>query len=395
MSLFHYGFAALMSLGSNFFIGIRDILDVLFMAVLLYAGFRLLKETHSAPMVAGVLSLAGFYGLVRTLDLPVTSLVLQSFFEIFLIIIALIFQRELRRFFSLFGLLGLRRRQNTPSERTIAIVSRAVVEFMRQKKGALIVFPGREDIERFEESGSELHGVISEPILMSIFDETSPGHDGAVIIENNLIKKFAVHLPLAEHIEKTRQFGLRHRAALGLSERSDAFVIVVSEEKGTARVALGGSFETVYDERDLAQRLAAFYDQKFPQRSFEALGEWSKRNGGLAAAGFITAAIIWFVANPQLALVQRTFSVTPEFAEVPAGIVITSVKPQEVRLVVQGRSADFDAFNESDVRLVVPLDKASTGTQRIVLDPSDIALPGSFSVIKIDPTTITVQTGSQ
>jgi len=372
-----------------------NFLDIFIIALLIYITIKLLRETHSISVVAGVLMLLGFYGLALLFDLPLTSLVLRSFFGVFLIIIAIIFQRELRRFFSTFGFLGVARRFMPPSEMVMKTVSHSVGRMASEKIGALIIFPGREQINRHLEGGNRLNGEISEPLLLSIFDKTSPGHDGATIIESNRIRKFAVHLPLAEQIEKVRHLGLRHRAALGLSERSDAFIIVVSEERGFISVVQNGKIMQMQDEAELKRRLLEFYKEKFPQLNLFNLSRWFVKNVLLLTISFIIALGIFSVVNSRFALVQRNFVVTPEFSNIPAEIIINDVSPQEVILTLKGRGSDFDVFKPESLRVLVDVGAlfniTKAGWHRVSITDKEIESPFNLSVIKIDPLSIRVQ----
>jgi len=373
----------------------RDFFDLFIIALLIYIVIKLLRETHSISVVAGFLTLLGFYGLALLFDLPLTSLVLRSFFGVFLIIIAIVFQRELRRFFSTFGFLGVARRFMPPSEMAIETISHSVGRMANEKIGTLIVFPGRESIERHLEGGNRLNGEISESLLLSIFDKTSPGHDGATIIESNRIRKFAVHLPLAEQITKVSHFGLRHRAALGLSERSDAFIIVVSEERGIISVAQNGKIFQMQDEAELRRRLLEFYREKFPQRNLINLSRWFVKNALLLTISFIIALGIFSVVNSRFALVQRNFVVTPEFGNIPAELTINDVSPQEVVLTLKGRGSDFDAFKPESLRVLINVGTISNitkmGWHRVPVTDKEIESPFNLSVIKIDPLSIQVQ----
>lgn len=374
----------------------RDFFDVLIIAFLVYVAIKLLRETHSISVFAGVLTLLGFYGAAQLFDLPLTSLILRSFFGIFFIIIAIIFQRELRRFFSAFGLFGVAHRFMPPSEMTIEIVSRSVGRMSDEKIGALIIFPGKEQIDRHLEGGYRLNGEISEPLLMSIFDKTSPGHDGATIIDNNRIRKFAVHLPLAEQFEKVRNFGLRHRAALGLSERSDALTVVVSEESGIIRIAQNGKLWRIDDEDDLRTRLENFYREKFPRLNLANLFKWMTKNIFLLALSFMMAWGVFSLVNSKFAYVQRNFLVTPEFVNIPEDVVINSIVPQGITVTLRARGSDFEVFKPESLRLSVDIGSiptiAKAGKHRVAIDVKNVSTPFKFSVVKIDPLSIEIKT---
>lgn len=373
----------------------RDFFDVLIIAFLIYVVIKLLKETHSVSVVAGVLTLLGFYGVAVLFDLPLTSLVLRSFFGVFLIIIAIIFQKELRRFFSAFGFMGIARRFMPPSGTIIGTVVHAVSELAREKTGTLVVFPGREPIERHFEGGYRLNGEVSEPLLFSIFDKTSPGHDGAVIIEHNRIKKFAVHLPLAEQIEKVKQYGLRHRAALGLSERSDALIVVVSEERGVISIAQNGKLQQIKDEGELRKKLIDFYAEKFLKLDIQNFLRWLAKNISLLAVSFAIALGIFLMFHSRFAFVQRNFVVTPEFGNMPSEILINDIVPQEAILTLRGRGTDFDAFKPENLRILINVGAipniTKPGWHRVPIEAKNIQMPFKLSLIKIEPLSIRIQ----
>jgi diadenylate cyclase len=140
------------------------------------------------------------------------------------------------------------------SEQTIEIITDAVKEMSEKRIGALIVIEGNDPIDEFISSGYLLDGFISKPLILSIFDPTSPGHDGAMIIRNNKIYKFAVHLPLSKNSQKTKDRGLRHRAGLGITEVSDSTVIIVSEETGNISLARKGEIEKIKDIFELKEK---------------------------------------------------------------------------------------------------------------------------------------------
>ncbi len=374
----------------------RDFLDVLIIAFLIYVAIRLIQETHSVSVVAGLLTLLGFYGIALVFDLPLTSLVLQSFFGAFLIIVAIIFQRELRRFFSAFGFMGIsRRRFSLAKEEIIEIISKAAGRLAREKNGALMIFPGREAVERHLEGGYGLNGEISEPLFLSIFDKTSPGHDGAVLIEGNKIKKFGVHMPLAEQIHKVGHFGLRHRAALGLAERSDALIVVVSEERGVISIAQKGKLKQLAGEEELKQKLNEFYAEKFPGLNFSNFMKWLAKNVILLVISFAAAFSLFLIVNSRFVLVQRNFTINPEFKNIPLEITINDIVPQEVVLTLQGRGTDFDNLKSEAARITIDVGSIKNitkpGWHRISIDKNDIEPPFKLSVIKIDPSAIDIQ----
>jgi len=287
--------ALLINTAGSIILGARDVFDILVVATLIYVAIIVFQRTHSTPVAVGALTLLAVYGLSMFFGLRISKEFLGSFFGFFMIIIAIIFQKELRRFFEIISIIGIKTGKFSPYQ----ILTRTMVktsEVLIQKKiGALFVFPGRENFDRHLEGGFYLGGRISEPLLLSIFDPSSPGHDGAAIIENDTIRKFAVHLPLAENVDAVKNFGTRHRAALGLSEVSDALVVVVSEEKGTVSMCRDKKFKTLKNAKELKDVLNEFFEEKFPQSGLIKSQKWLRKNLPPIALSLVSAAVLWLI----------------------------------------------------------------------------------------------------
>ena len=245
-------------------------LDIGIVAFFVYAILILLKRTQSIFIFRGIITLLVVYLVALFLRLSLTVELFQIAFPFFSIIIVVIFQREFRRFFEGFSIGFIRNfftKRTTPEhEKITKAVLGAIDYFTLHKIGALIVFPGIQPIERHLEGGYALDGRVSTPLLISIFDTGSPGHDGALILENGRISRFGVHLPLAEQLRKVKEYGTRHRAGLGLSERTDALVLIVSEERGTISIAENGTFRQVTIE-ELAEIMGRFNKTKEKQEN--------------------------------------------------------------------------------------------------------------------------------
>jgi uncharacterized protein (TIGR00159 family) len=389
-------FLAAISLVSNFnfaWPSLRNGIDVLVIAILIYIGLRLLLETHAWPMLSGILAIALLYGASNIFNLPLTHLVLRTFFGFFIIFIAIIFQKELRRLLSSVGFFSFRHTV-PPRETTILTISRAAAALSKEKIGALIVFPGKESISRFLEGGIALRGEISQELLLSIFSEATPGHDGAMIIENNRIKKFGVHLPLTENMDNLGQFhGLRHRAALGLSEQSDAFVVVVSGETGSIDIARGGVWTHCADEEDLRRKLDDFCSSfSLPSSTGATFSYWFWQNAGLFAVSVVLAGGTWLLFAPDFAMVQKNFTAPLEFQNVPAGYFVEDAIPRDAVLTLEGQNSDFNALNPQAMDVSVNFGSTTTaGWHTITLTGKDVNAPLNFSVVQVQPRSVEVE----
>jgi DNA integrity scanning protein DisA with diadenylate cyclase activity len=243
--------------------GPLDLLDVLVATALFYGALRQLRRSQSALVAVGAALIAALYAGGRALDLALTVNVLHGFAGAGVLVAAIVFQEELRQAFEELAAWALGRRDDhRPRLDTAEVLSGALVDLAREKIGALVVIPGIQRLDRLTQGGHALDGELSEPLLKSLFDAHSAGHDGAVIVEDRRVARFGVHLPLARNPAQLAGAGTRHSAALGLSERSDALCLVVSEERGTLTAALGGTLHALAGERELESLLLQFYRQR-------------------------------------------------------------------------------------------------------------------------------------
>lgn len=252
-------------------IGASTILDIGFMAVLIYTLLIWFRSTRSAFIFSGILIAVLGYLILDLFNLEMTSRVLERFFVVIPIALVVIFQEELRGFFERIAVLSFERRTRRSSplrgaRDEVEVVARAAQAMARKRVGALIVFKGRDLIDRHLEGGIPLRGILSEQLLMSLFDPHSIGHDGAAVIEGADLTEFSCMLPLSKNLGKIGRTGTRHAAALGLSEVCDALCLIVSEERGVISVARNGEIDPVNDPNRLIFILERFYRETFPRR---------------------------------------------------------------------------------------------------------------------------------
>src|SRR5512143_4340754 len=162
---------------------VADLIDIALVTTFFYSALVLIRRTQARLVAIGILILGALYIAALALDLRLTTWLLQGFFAVFLVIVVVIFQEELRQLFERLALWGLRRKTETPSEPSEEIIVRCADELARARIGALMVLAGQQPIQRHLHGGVELDGRVSEPLLKSIFDPHSAGHDGAVIID--------------------------------------------------------------------------------------------------------------------------------------------------------------------------------------------------------------------
>ncbi len=274
-----------------------NVLDVFITAIFIYAALTLLRKTKSIFIFRGIGILVLVYIAASFLNLKLTTLLFNGFFSFFVIILVILFQKELRRFFENFSVSFFNpfAEDEVPIHKeSVETIINSVQHLAKKKIGALIVISGHQRMERFLEGGYAIDGKVSEPLILSIFNTKTPGHDGAVIIENGLIKKFGVHLPLSEDFKRYGNLGTRHTAGLGLSERTDAFVIIVSEERGSITISRNSNMKVV-DVEKLKYELNIFLDELSPMDKegvFTRLVKYDKRD---KVASLLIALILRFL----------------------------------------------------------------------------------------------------
>lgn len=232
------------------------ILDILIVAALFYWLFLLLKETRGIRILFGLMVLVGVLFISRFLNLMALSWILKSFLAAAVIAIPIIFQPELRKALERLGRTNILNFLKEDKDLTNVIyeITEAVKILAKNKIGALIVIKRKIGLEDYIQTGTFLNAQLSSKLILNIFFPHSPLHDGAIIIEGNKIIAAGCTLPLLE-TDTSFKYGTRHKAALGLSNETDALVIVVSEEKGTISLGIDGKLITKISYRDLPQHL--------------------------------------------------------------------------------------------------------------------------------------------
>jgi diadenylate cyclase len=247
-------------------VGPTDLLDVIATSVLIYYVLLLIRGTRAVQILIGVLVLVGLLGVANLLRLYMLGSILQVIVVGAAVTLPIVFQPELRRALEQIGRGGLFRiaqpeetgERIRAEDRSIATLAKAAFSIARAQVGALIVIEQQTGLKELVESGTVLNAALSAELLLALFMPRSPLHDGAAIVRDDVIEAAGCFLPLAEPSLTARRMGTRHRAALGLSEQTDAVVVVVSEESGAISVAREGKLSRpIEDETRLMRILLA------------------------------------------------------------------------------------------------------------------------------------------
>lgn len=229
----------------NSFLHIRmlDVIDVLLVAILLFELYQLLKGTAAINIFFGIIAVFAAWKVVKVLEMELLSEILNAFISVGFIALIVVFQPEIRKFLLLLGTPGFIKRHKKrfffwkikfvqDSVLNIDTIVQACFRMAHVKTGALIVISRKTGLQDYIETGEQLDARVSDLLMENIFFKNSPLHDGAVIITDNQIKAARCILPVSNNQDIPTSYGLRHRSALGITERSDAISIVVSEQTG-------------------------------------------------------------------------------------------------------------------------------------------------------------------
>jgi len=240
------------------------VVDIVLVAILLYYIYKLVRGSAAINIFLGIVIIWAFWKLTELLGMEMISSMVGAFMQVGLIALIIVFQQEIRKFLLMIGSTNFANKRNfikhfnflrqesLGSSTDIDAVMAACKTMSASRTGALLVFARNNDLEFVKSSGDKMYIELAQPIIESIFYKNSPLHDGAAIVEGNFIKATRVILPVSNKRKIPLNFGLRHRAAVGISEKTDAVTLVVSEETGAISYIRNGEFIPYKDVDELA-----------------------------------------------------------------------------------------------------------------------------------------------
>lgn len=368
---------------------VADAVDILLVTALLYATVVWFRTSRASMVALGLLLFAAVFSAARFFGLQLTTWIFQGIFAALLIIVVVIFQEELRQIFERLALWGLRRKSAASTTPQAAdLIVECLGNLARRRIGALIVIPGRGPLGRHVRGGLDLGGTLSIPLLESIFDPHSPGHDGAVILDGNRVTRFGVHLPLSANSEQLGGVGTRHSAALGLAERTDALCLVVSEERGSVAVARNGELRRLADAGDVAQVLLELREQPAPTKAPRFLARvrrlrWPELIGSLAAV-----LALWLVLVPGSRPSEIVVEAAIVVSDLPAGYDIESITPETIQVELRGPARAFYLFDANAVQITVDAALAELGRRTFQISENQVRRPAGVKVARLRPSKI-------
>lgn len=372
-------------------ITLPEIIDIIVVAMLLYTAIVWAQRTRAAFVVRGILILGVFYLVARYLELQMTAWIFQGFFAVFLIMIVVIFQEELRQMFERVAVWSLTRKRVPPlRSATVDILVRTLVDLAKAKVGALIIIRGNDPLERHITGGIVLDGKLSEPMLKSIFDPNSPGHDGAVIVEQDRVTRFAAHLPLSKNLRQLARVGTRHSAALGLAELADALCLVVSEERGTVSIARNGRLRKLENMQELGTVIQDFLQEKFPShhKDHRFSLQFFRENWIEKAVAVALAIAFWYLFVPGSKTVEISYNVPVVVENVPSDLRVEDIRPKEIKATFSGPRRAFYLFDAKKIKVTLDVSLAELGRRTFNISEQNIRYPKDLTLQDLSPSTV-------
>lgn len=405
---------------------IIDALDILIVSFVVYRLILNLRGTRATAIIKGLVVLVVASGVSRLIGFPTVSWLLEQGTTVILVALPVVFYPELRRTLERLGRRSFFRPVSSLDQADLNAftdqVLRAVRWFTASTVGALIVIERDVGLEEYVETGVRIDSAVSAELLMSLFFPNTALHDGAVIIRGDRIVAAGCFLPLSDNLSLDAELGTRHRAALGVSEETDAFVIVVSEETGTLSVAVDGVLERGLSDDDLRRRLreACASERRPGVRQKRVHGRTDRpsvrararsllsvpkglRGTGLtggerATRGMLSFAVafsllLWVLAprpqgteNDRFNLVERPVVAAVEVRDLPGNLQV--VEMQEW-VTVHLRSLDLDSIIDIDrVHVYVDMRERASGLHTV---PVTVVPPFGVQVVRVDPPAVDVQ----
>lgn len=361
----------------------RDLLDVTLLSAMLSWLYGRLHGSRAVGIAMGL----SFFALValaaRETGLVLTSWVLQGAAAVVALGSVTIFGPEIRE--ALFSANPLRalvgRASRVPEDAVLDPLARAAFDIAAQGLGALVVIERRDAVAPFARDGIRLDAEPSEELLVSLFQKTAPTHDGAVILKNGRIERAGTVLPLSMRADLPRQFGTRHRAAIGVTDECDALALVVSEERGTVSVVANGRVATPSSVAALVSRLRA--DLVAPLRAHKqgggVLRRWAPR-----LAVFASVFLVW-TGMQSGGVSSMSVTVPLELADLPSGTELVALEPERVRVRIRGAERVLDSVDTDAVRVRADIGRVGPGNHDVPIPLSAVVLPAGVEAQSLDP----------
>jgi len=371
------------------FLRIQDVADILIMTFLLYQLYSWFRRTRAMQVLLGLGVVTLIYFATRFLGLYMTSWILQELGTVLIVLVIVVFQAEIRQALYRFSLLRhLFEESGAGHEHRFSDLAASVFAMAAQRTGAILVLQRNESLADLVLNGVRLDCEVSPQILESIFADGTPLHDGAVLIRDGRIASASCHLPLSASPDFPQYYGTRHRAALGLSERTDAVVVTVSEERGDVMLFVGGGYRALSSPAELTTALEELVTP-VQARPCMTLRQALFSNLLPKAALLALVTVFWALIMSRQGQIT-TVTAPVRLHGVPDGLVLVKNVPEEVDVQLKSLSSLAPAPSKLDLSADVDLSGAREGQASVRIKHSDFKLPSGMVVVSITPATVKV-----
>ncbi len=369
----------------------QDVVDILVISFLVHRLFLLFRGTTALQILLGLLFLWLCHTIAQATGLVLTSWFFQGIGAVAVLVIVVVFRNEIREVLMQTNPVRLfLGRPYEPWTIDLPEVERVAFQMAKSGTGAMLVFQQRDRLAVHLSEGVPLGGKLSPEIIASIFAKQSPVHDGAAIIQGDRIKLVGAYLPLTKREGLPQHFGTRHRAAIGLSEVSDAVILVVSEERAEVSVVYRGEIEPVHEppqlQMVLSRLLLGTYTKTKPRtRRRELLSQV----GGFLLTFLLVSAFWGIYSGKQLSLINVTTPV--DFRNIPENLELKRSSAEKVEVQITGKRRLVGALKPEQVGAFLDLKGVHDGYHRLELNADNVELPLGLEVVRITPSSIRLE----
>jgi diadenylate cyclase len=365
----------------------QDFLDIVFLSVVGYHLYIWFRRTKAFKALLGLVILGIVFTIARTWGLFLTTWVFQILWQVLIVLLIILFQPEIRQVLERVNPLAAMgwRRARKPAA-WISPFGEGCFDLAGKKTGALILIERSDLADEWITDRIDIEADPTPALLASIFHKDSPMHDGAILIRDGRTIAVACYVPLSVTENLPQHWGTRHRAALGISERCDALVVVVSEERGEVAVATNGKMETVASAKALTEAITRELMLTTPKRSFkEHIRSLFSRRWREKLGAFALVSLCWLLLAGQQDF-EVNFRLPVELRNMPVELELVDPVRSEVRLTARGMRKEASTLGSRNVIIKIDLAKAQVGENRISLSRNHIYLPNDrIDIIKIEP----------
>jgi diadenylate cyclase len=370
----------------------RDLADILFLTLVTYQLYVWFRGTRALRVLIGLVVLGGIYSLAKLWGLFLTTWAFQFLWQVLLILLLILFQSEIRQVLEKVSPLRYLRSRKRVSRGTLAReLAEVAFEMAQEQTGALVVLSRDDNPSEFLHAGQTIMALPEPTLIKSIFNHHAPAHDGALVLSQGRLTQMGCILPLSEREDIPEHYGTRHRAAVGLSERTDVICLVVSEERAEVSTVVGGKIKIWDNSKQLSSQLEEWLSvSEIPGPTIKGFIHGAfVENWGPKLIALALVSLAWLIlASPQQVKVNVTAPI--RYVNIPSELSLGEESAKTVRLTLSGRRHSIRVLGDNEVRVQLGLGKRAAGTHLIKLSARNIDLPLGVTIDRVTPQNIKV-----